>query len=359
MKLIEIFDLRTIIRTLGLLEFNRRVLDTLENHFTRWNEFQKTSRHATDFENGVIELMPCSDRRYYAFKYVNGHPFNTLRGKLSIVAFGVLADADSGYPLLISEMTLLTAFRTAGTAALAAKYLAKPDSKVLAMIGTGAQAEFQFNALRDIFPLQVVRFHDTDKRAMQRFGDYLRLNTNIRQKKCLSAVEVVSDADIIVTATADRRPARLFGPECVRPGVHINALGGDCPGKTEIDPELLGKSKLVVEFLDQTSHEGEIQNLENPLVYAELWELVSGHKPGRETEYEITLFDSVGFALEDFAMLKLIYDLADEMDLGRKIDLIPEPGDPKNLFGILDLPNSADKRSAINLKVRRSRSKRG
>ncbi|MGH8550252.1 MAG: ornithine cyclodeaminase [Methylococcales bacterium] len=352
MKLIDITDLRTIIGTLGVPEFNRRVLDTLESHFMRWNEFQKTPRHASHFVNGVIELMPCSDERYYSFKYVNGHPSNPLRGKLSIVAFGVLADADSGYPLLMSEMTLLTAFRTAGTAALAAKYLARPDSEVLAMVGTGAQAEFQFNALSDIFPLQSVRFYDIDRRAMNRFGDYLRSNATIRQKKCLSAAEAVADADIIVTATGDRRRARLFNHECVRHGVHINALGGDCPGKTEIDPELVRKSKLVVEFLDQTSHEGEIQNLENPLVHAELWELVSGRKCGRETELEITLFDSVGFALEDFAILKLVYDLAGQLRLGSEIDLIPEPEDPKNLFGVLDLPNRADSKSAINFNVR-------
>ncbi len=352
MKLIEISDLRTIIGRLGLPEFNRRVLGTLEHHFSRWNEFQKTPRHATHFGRGVIELMPCSDEQYYSFIYVNGHPCNTLNGKLSVVALGVLADTTSGYPLLISEMTLLTAFRTAGTAALAAKYLARPDSKVLAMVGTGAQAEFQLNALCDIFPLQSVRFYDRDKRAMQRFGDYLRLNTKIRQIKCLGAVEAVANADIIATATADRRQARLFGPECVRPGVHINALGGDCPGKTEIDPQLLRKSKLVVEFLEQTSREGEIQNLENPVVYAELWELVAKRKCGRETEHEITVFDSVGFAIEDFSMLKLIYDLANEMDLGREIDLIPEPVDPKNLFGVLDSSNSAHKRSAISFMVR-------
>jgi ornithine cyclodeaminase len=187
---------------------------------------------------------------------------------------------------------------------------------------------------------------------MNRFGDYLRLNADIRQKKCLSAAEAVAGADIIVTATADRSRMRLFGHECVRPGVHINALGGDCPGKTEIDPELVGKSKLVVEFLDQTRREGEMQNLENPIVYAELWELASGRKPGRETEQEITLFDSVGFALEDFAILKLVHDLADQLDLGSEIDLIPEPEDPKNLFGVLDLPNRAQSRSAINFNVR-------
>jgi ornithine cyclodeaminase len=352
MKLIEISDLRAIIRTLGLLEFNRRVLDSLESNFTRWESFQKTARHATHYDHGVIELMPCADHSHYSFKYVNGHPFNTLGGKMSVVAFGVLADTDSGYPLMISEMTLLTAFRTAGTAALAAKYLARPESRVLAMVGTGAQAEFQVNALRDLFPLECVRFYDTDRRAMSRFGDYLQFNSNLRQKKCLSAMEAVADADIIVTATADRRVACLFGHDSVRPGVHINALGGDCPGKTEIDPQLVGKSKLVVEFLGQTSVEGEMQNLENPEVYAELWELVSGRKPGRETDEEITLFDSVGFALEDFAILKLIYELAGELDFGSDVDLIPAPEDPKNLFGILDLPNNADNKSAINLSVR-------
>jgi len=352
MRLIDISDLKAIIGYLGLEEFTRRVIDTLEKDFARWNSFKKSARHATQYANGVIELMPCSDDRHYAFKYVNGHPVNPLNGKLSVVALGMLTDVESGYPLLVSEMTLLTAFRTAGTAALAAKYLAKPDSEILTLIGTGAQAEFQVNALLGLFPLRTVRFHDTDSRAMDRFESYLYAHCMLKAQRCKNTAEAVSNADIVVTATANRCRTRLFGLESIRPGVHINALGGDCPGKTEIDPQLVRKSKLVVEFLAQSRVEGEIQNLEDPVVHGELWELVGGHKCGRETEYEITMFDSVGFALEDFSILKLIFDLAVELDVGTNIDLIPQPDDPKNLFGVLEMPNRAETNSAINFNVR-------
>ena len=101
------------------------MLGTLEKDFGRWHEFLLSPRHATHYPHGVIELMPCADQQFYDFKYVNGHPGNPLIGRLSVVAIGLLSDVVSGYPLMISEMTLLVAFRTAATDVLAVKYLAR------------------------------------------------------------------------------------------------------------------------------------------------------------------------------------------------------------------------------------------
>ena len=124
------------------------ILEYLEQDFARWESFDKTPRVASHTPFGVIELMPTSDHESYAFKYVNGHPSNPARGYQTVTAFGVLADVHNGYPTFLAEMTVLTALRTAATSAFAAKLLARPDSEVMAMVGTGSQAEFQALAFR-------------------------------------------------------------------------------------------------------------------------------------------------------------------------------------------------------------------
>lgn len=334
MKLITATMIVDLIRDIGVSEFYKELTIMLENDFRNWNKFNKSPRHAVHFPEGVIELMPCSDDTYYSFKYVNGHPGNTEQGKLSVFALGMLSDVRTGYPLILSEMTLLTAFRTAATSAIASKYMARKNSSAVSIIGTGSQSEFQIMALKNIFRIHKVKCFDRDKNAMLKFkknlaGEFENIEI------CSTAEEAVAGSDIIITATADKKHARLFDPSSVREGTHINAVGGDCPGKTELDLNLLKRSRVVVEYLEQTRLEGEIQLNEIPQVHGELWEIISGIKPGRENENEITIFDSVGFALEDFSTLKLIYQMMEKRGQGEAVDLIPEPDDPKNLYGLI------------------------
>jgi ornithine cyclodeaminase len=137
----------------------------IEQDFRRWEEFDKTPRIASHSSGGVIELMPTSDRVTYAFKYVNGHPKNLRDGRQTVTAFGVLADVDTGYPMLLTEMTLLTALRTAATSAVAAKYLAPKGSRTMSIIGNGAQCEFQALAFKAICGIDTVRLYDIDRAA--------------------------------------------------------------------------------------------------------------------------------------------------------------------------------------------------
>ena len=334
MRLITTTDMRQLVNKVGLLSFNKLLLEALRQDFTRWHDFQLSPRHATHYLQGVIELMPCADDQLYAFKYVNGHPKNTSQGKLSVVAIGMLAEVDSGYPVLVCEMTWLTALRTAATAALGACYLARKESEVLAIIGCGAQSEFQVLALAGVCPLTTIRYFDLDPAAMVKFASNLkdRIPTLIA---CRDAADAVRDADLVVTATAAKCQDRILDHSMIAPGTHIHAMGGDCPGKTELDPDLLDQAKIVVEYKAQSMEEGEIQNRPGAVIHAELWEIVSGQRPGRENEQELTLFDSVGFALEDYTALRLVDQLAKEYGIGNKIEMIPELNDPKNLFGAL------------------------
>ncbi len=332
MKFISCEQIRQLIRQQGIEPFMAQVIDALTADLGRWQQLKKSPRHATHYPQGVIELMPCADDEFYAFKYVNGHPGNTRQGKLSVIALGLLAEASTGYPLLLSEMTLLTAFRTAAVTALGAKYLARSNSQQLALIGTGAQAEFQVLATASVLPISHIHYYDTDAQAMDKFARNLR-NTNFTLVAGSDIASIVADADMIVTATAARRKQQLITLAMLKPGVHIHGLGGDCPGKTELEPSLVKHCKIVTEFNPQSRIEGEIQNATDATIHAELWELVSGLKKGRENSEEITLLDAVGFALEDFSILKLVYQLALRHHLGDQLDVVPTLADPKDLFG--------------------------
>jgi len=333
MRLITVDSLKEIINKVGIESFMSQTIEALKADFSRWHEFNKCPRHATHYPHGVIELMPCSDNEFYSFKYVNGHPGNTEKAKMCVTALGLLADVESGYPIMLSEMTLLTAIRTAATAALGAVYLARKDSHHLALIGTGAQAEFQFIATQSVLPIDTVSFYDPDVKAMEKFAQHIKGKAKLLP--CTSTKQAIELADMIITATAHKGKTSLFEQDNINLGTHIHAMGGDCPGKTELPIDLLKTSKVIVEFLPQSKIEGEIQNNPDQNIHGELWQLISGDIVGRENDEEITLFDSVGFALEDFSILKLVNQLSHGLNIGQQADLIPKPRDPKDLYGVL------------------------
>ena len=338
MLLLESPDIRSIIKNTGLKEFYLHLCAHLTEDFSNWHQFQHSSRHAFYVPNGVIELMPICNDDLYSFKYVNGHPSNPSNNKLNVIAFGVLADVASGYPLMMSCMTLLTALRTAAISALASSHLAKKDSKRLAIIGCGAQSEFQILAHHALFDLTEVRYFDIEAGAMARLAHNLQ-HESFSLIPMNSVKEAIDSADIIVTSTAAKGKHHVLQLDWLTPGQHISAIGGDSPGKTELDPEILKHSRVVVEYFPQTSHEGEIQNLGDEAlhhVYAELWEILGGFKSGREDASGISVFDSVGFALEDFSVLRLCYQLAVAYHVGKEINVIPDTlTDSKNLYGLL------------------------
>src|ERR1700716_1666068 len=162
---IGIERIQELVARRGTARFIEELAGEIEADFLRWSVFDKSPRHATHSSVGVIELMPASDGQLYAFKYVNGHPKNTAVGLLTVTAFGVLSDVATGYPLLLSELTLTTALRTAATSALVARRMARPDSRVMALIGNGSQSEFQAIAFHHMVGIRELRLYDTDPKA--------------------------------------------------------------------------------------------------------------------------------------------------------------------------------------------------
>ena len=330
-------DVRNMVRwatTTGPETIIGGMIGYLRDDFRRWESFDKTARVASHTPLGVIELMPTSDLETYAFKYVNGHPSNPARGFQTVTAFGVLADVHNGYPTLLAEMTLLTALRTAATSAMVATELARPDSTTMAMIGAGSQAEFQALGFRAALGIDRLRVWDTDPEALEKFLRNLApLGFGITV--ATSAADAVAGADIITTCTADKALATVLTSDLVVPGVHINAIGGDCPGKTELEAAILDRASVFVEYPPQTRVEGEIQQMAPDFPVTELWKVIVGTAPGRTSAEQITLFDSVGFAIEDFSALRYLRDSVAATDFFDEIDLVAAPENPKDLFGMI------------------------
>lgn len=342
MAFVGVEQMIDLVKTKETEDLLTELSEYIEQDFKRWELFDKSSRYASHSPDGVIELMPTSDLRQFSFKYVNGHPKNTRRGLQTVTAFGVLSDVDSGYPILLTEMTLLTALRTAATSALMAKYLAPKDSQCMAMIGCGAQSEFQVLAFKKLLGIKEIRLFDVDAAAaikchnnLQQFMQSNKTDKELNIVVCDSAEEAINDAHIITTCTADKKNATILTRDMVGPGVHINAIGGDCPGKTELAPELMRQADVFVEYTPQTRIEGDIQQLTEDFPVTEMHQVIIGAKPGRTNARQLTIFDGVGFAVEDFSALRYVYDLALSLNKVAYIDLITQPENPRNLFGML------------------------
>jgi ornithine cyclodeaminase len=331
---VSVDHMMQIVSDIGIERVLSELASYIEEDFRRWELFDKTPRIAAHSAEGVIELMPTSDGTIFGFKYVNGHPKNTREGRQTVTAFGVLADVHTGYPRLLSEMTILTALRTAAMSALAGKYLAPSGSRTMAMIGNGAQCEFQALAFKAMCGIQTVRLYDIDPAATKKAAQNLA-PAGLDVVSCATKEDAILGAEIITTCTADKQYATILTDNMIGSGIHINAIGGDCPGKTELHRDILLRSDIFVELSEQTRIEGEIQQLDASYPVTELWRVIAGKAVGRRDARQITIFDSVGFAIEDFSALRYVRAQLARTGQFTHLDLLADPDDPRDLFGML------------------------
>ncbi|NFD76700.1 ornithine cyclodeaminase [Clostridium botulinum] len=334
-KYIDLPTMAKYLKSVGPETVMERLIQYMEDDYKRWEDFQKMPRTAHHTDIGVLELMPIGDSEKYSFKYVNGHPENPKHNYLTVMGIGLLAEVSTGFPLLLSELTLTTALRTAANSVMGAKYLARPDSKKMALIGNGCQSEFQALAFHHILGIDEIYCYDVDPAATEKLMDNLKNVKNLKLIKCNSTKEACKGVDIITTVTADKRNAIVITSDMVEPGMHINGVGGDCPGKTELDSEVLYMGDVYVEFEPQSRIEGEIQHMDKDFKVTEICNVIKTGKPIDRKPGEITIFDSVGFALEDFSMLRLMYDIAKEENIGEPQILVPKLENPKDLYSML------------------------
>jgi ornithine cyclodeaminase len=336
-RFIDVPTMSRLVETVGVSKFIGELANAIRDDFVNWLEFDKSARVANHSDIGVIELMPVSNARRYAFKYVNGHPKNTQRGLYTVMAFGVLADVETGYPILLSELTVATALRTCATSLMAARALARPDARRMALIGNGAQSEFQALAFHSHLGIDEIIAYDVDPLATEKLTRNLAAWPSLKIVRASCTAEAVRGADIVTTVTADKTYATILTPDMIEPGMHINAVGGDCPGKTELHADVLRAGRVFVEYEPQTRIEGDIQQMPANFPVIDLWRVLGGSEPGREDADQVTIFDSVGFALEDYSTLRYVNSQAEALDLGIGVELVPwgehdDNPDPKDLF---------------------------
>ncbi len=276
---------------------------------------------------GDFRAMPAywERKKAVALKWVNAHPKNLQKDLPSVMAIIILNEPKTGFPLCIMDGTFLTSLRTAAGGAVAAKYLARKDLKNIGMVGCGVQARSQLMALRELFSIKKVFVWGHKDHLIQKFIQEMR----IRKEDMVgvgSMKDCVKDADLVVTTTPSRRPLVKF--HWLRPGVHINAIGADAPGKQELDPQILKHAKIVVDDVRQAAHGGEINvplkkgTIALKDIYATLGEIVAGKKKGRVNDTEITVFDSTGLAIQDVACAHSIYQLALQRKKGKLFKII-------------------------------------
>jgi alanine dehydrogenase len=235
---------------------------------------------------------------------VNVHPGNVNKGLPTVMATMILNSPQTGAPLAVMGGTYLTSMRTGAAGGLAARLLAREDSRIVGLLGAGVQARTQLQALARIFSLELVKVFDISLERSQSLEKDCRVFLDCSYHITMDPGEVC-DCDILVTTTPSRRP--VVRDHWVKDGTHINAIGADAKGKQELDSSLLRRSKVVVDDRVQAVHSGEINvpiaqgEFSRDEIYAELGEIVAGKLPGRVDQKEITIFDSTGLAIQDVA----------------------------------------------------------
>ncbi|HEY7250221.1 MAG TPA: ornithine cyclodeaminase family protein [Methylomirabilota bacterium] len=251
---------------------------------------------------------------------------NQRRGLPTIQATYLLTDPEIGTPLALMEAAFLTAIRTGAASAVAARYMARPDSRTLACFGAGVQARYQLLCLREILPLARVRVVGRDPARAAAFVRRMRDELGLPVEITTDRRAAVRGADVVSCATTATRP--VFDGRDLGPGAHVDAVGNFRPATREVDTVTIRKSRVVVDTYDGAWEEaGDVLipikagAITRRHVRAELAEVVTGKRPGRTSADEITLFKSVGFAPEDAITARLAYDRALAAGRGTRVDL--------------------------------------
>lgn len=306
----------------------KEVIDSVEAGFTAYakREVQMPAKKYLFFPEGDLRVMPCyvRGREEAAVKCVNVHPKNPINNELpTVMAIIELIDPKTGFPLAVMDGTWVTDMRTGASAGVATKYLARPDSETLGIIGAGRQACTQLMAMDEVMKIEKAKVYCRTCSTRTKFARNATATYGFEVEAVKSPKEAVKDVDVIVTTTPSRKP--LIKVDWISSGTHINAMGADAPSKQELDTNLLQKSKIVVDSWEQAKHSGEINVpvsqgiLKRNDIHAKLGEIIIGKKVGREKD-EITIFDSTGLAVQDTVTAWQIYRKVLEKGVGTKFD---------------------------------------
>jgi len=307
----------------------REAIEAVEKAFLALyrGEVKQPLRSIVEAAGGYVLNMPCyyPAAKSFTVKTVSVFEENLRRGLPTIFATVLLIDPETGMPLAVMEGGYLTALRTGAATGVATKYLAREDSEVLAIVGAGFQAPFQAKAVMEVRGIRRVLIYDISRERSEGLAEELR-RLGVEARAAGSCREAVEQADVVVLATTAREPA--ISGDWVKPGTHLNSIGWMGTDARELDTKTVLMSKLVVDSREAVLAEsGDILipiregAMSEEHIYAEIGEVIAGEKPGRESEREVTLWKSVGQAVQDAAVAKLAYERAAEAKLGVEVEL--------------------------------------
>jgi alanine dehydrogenase len=294
-------------QVLPLLDM-KEVVGVVEEAFRlmAWGNITMPSKSYLILDKGDFRAMPAAFPCGAGMKWVNVHPGNPARGLPTVMATIVYNDPETGYPLAVMDGTEITNYRTGAASAVASKYMARPGSRTLGLIGAGRQAYTQLAAHLVLGNFSLIKVYDVQSAAVKKLKEAFP-GCPLEERSLQDAVA----SDIVCTITPARQP--VVKKEWVRPGTHINAVGADAPGKEELEPAILSSARIIVDDMKQASTSGEVnvplsKGLLDPgRISGTLGEVVAGIKPGRQSPEEITVFDATGLAFEDIACARLVY----------------------------------------------------
>ncbi|SDG24050.1 L-alanine dehydrogenase [Methanolobus vulcani] len=276
--------------------------------------------------NGDLRTMPSfmEEKDIAGVKIVNVHPDNREKGLPTVMAVIVLNSTETGAPLAIMDGTHVTDMRTGAAGGVAAKYLARKDSHVVGMVGTGGQARTQLLALSEVMDVEEVKITCRNIAHCESFEKDMKkvVNCDFTRKE---SIKDVCNCDVLVTTTPVREP--VVKAEWIHEGTHINAIGADAMGKQELESSIMKKARIIVDDIVQASHSGEVNVplsqgiISESDIHAELGEVVAGVKKGRLSDEDITIFDSTGLAVQDLVTANIAYTKAVELGIGKKMKL--------------------------------------
>ncbi|MCP4628236.1 MAG: ornithine cyclodeaminase family protein [bacterium] len=280
-----------------------------------------------DQYDGDFGAMPayCHEPEYIAIKWGGVHNRNPQIGLPTTLTQIILSDPQTAWPLAIAEGAWITEMRTGAAAGIATKYMARPDSAILAVIGAGAVGRRAAESISRVRSLESVRVASRTLASAQKYAAEMTEKLNVPVAAVDSIQSAVQGADIVNIATPARTP--LIMADWLAPGVHINAMGADSPGKQELEPRILTQGRIIVDHKSQARIYGEIHlSLQQGLlaetaVAGDIGEVVASRVPGRQSDSDITVFDGTGMALEDAAVVYRAYHMARERGLGQVIGL--------------------------------------
>ncbi len=339
--LLTVHDIRQIVAAMGIQTLMREMINALENAFRCYDPLttQVPARAGFSYDQpftGLLEWMPVLVHgQTVTVKMVGYHPHNPDQHELPTILSSIgTYDVRTGQLLALMDGTFLTALRTGAASGLAASYLAHPDSRVMGIVGAGAQAVTQLHAVAELFAIQKVCIYDVDKSATASFMNRTRfLGIPVQVMADDQLDELVRSADILCTATSTAIGSPpVFADTVTKPWLHINAIGSDFPGKTELPLTLVERAIVHPDFTEQALKEGESQRLVVDALGPPLYEVVQAPDKYAAERERLTIFDSTGWALEDAVAAELLLSHARRLQLGQTLHIQHTSTDPLNPY---------------------------